>query len=330
MKCAYVEDLYHLYQEGLTSEETKQDIEEHLEDCGDCQKKLLAPVPEIKSQGELTEAESTATEKKAIRRYKKKFFGIIAVAVALALVVGGGGVFGYNYYQKHPHTVYSLSVPSQYDKINFKSLSNTIFHTSGVFRGTIVTVGNGVIVQVRSDGSIKNIQCMAYTQDTNQAKQKVKTSLYQTDFTKGDSQKGKLKISQTYTYAESGKHQNIYGRDPKEVFAAYSSLPIEHVLKNIGVSNYRCLTITNSDQFMGDLNARVDGMDMTVSIGVTPSEQLKCFMINRSGTIEPLTSETIVDSREYVTLFVSANMDGNSNIDQSLTADARLAYVIEL
>jgi hypothetical protein len=321
MKCAYVEDLYPLYLEGLVSEETKKDIEQHLEECAACREKLLAPTPEIKAEEVLTDSESTEVQKKAVRRYKKNFFGIIATAVVLALFVGGAGVFSYNYYEQHPHTVYSVNVPDKFSKINFNNLSNSIFGKSKIFKGILTAPSLGVIVEVKADGTIRNIECNFLSQNNH-----LDTG-YQTSFTTGNSQTHNLKIIQKY----SGTDNNtIGGRNPQNVLAEYSKLPIEHILDNIGISNYKWLNLAYSDEVMGSMHANVNGMDQIVSIGVTPSAQLKCYMIKRDGTIQQLGKQTIVDSRKYMVVYVSANMNGNLNIDEHMIFGALLAYVIEI
>ena len=85
MKCYVVRDLLPSYIDGLVSEETKKDVGEHLEDCGDCRKlyeQMKTPItPEtVKTDGK---------EVNFLRKIKKRTVrNIVITAAAIILVLG--------------------------------------------------------------------------------------------------------------------------------------------------------------------------------------------------------------------------------------------------
>lgn len=87
LTCAVARDLLPSYVEGLTSEETAEAVERHVQSCPDCAARLEAmrPLPEA------AEAAEAAKEVDYLRRMKKGVFRKITLAVVCtALVIAGG------------------------------------------------------------------------------------------------------------------------------------------------------------------------------------------------------------------------------------------------
>ena len=332
MKCAYVEDLFPLYLESLVSEETKNDIEQHLKDCPICQKKLLAQPPVIKNPEDLTDSESTEIQKKAVKRYKHKFYGIIASAVALTLIVVCVGLFGYNYYEQNPHKEFSISVPSKFNNINFKSLGNKIISKTGLTTDEVKTVNNGVILQVKPDGTVKNIDNHFETHN-GQA-----SNFYYSILSKSNPVTSNLQI---YKYPPAA----VFTGEPRnlsDILFAFSKLSLSHIQENIGTKNYKWLDIVFTDDPLPYINAITSISTFSksdFSYIITPEAPLKWYIINKDGTINQFSKQTKFDMNNYAILFVTPNitgkdykhvMDADSNAVVSYVSGAQLAYVIEL
>ena len=84
MKCEIIRDLLPLYYDGLCSEASKQEIETHVAQCGECRACLAemkeeAPVPPLSHESE--------TEARVLQGVKKKFSRGRRRAVLLAVAV---------------------------------------------------------------------------------------------------------------------------------------------------------------------------------------------------------------------------------------------------
>ena len=84
MKCEIIRDLLPLYCDGLCSEASKQEIETHVAQCGECRACLAemkeeAPVPPLSHESE--------TEARVLQGVKKKFSRGRRRAVLIAVAV---------------------------------------------------------------------------------------------------------------------------------------------------------------------------------------------------------------------------------------------------
>ena len=66
-ECSIVQDLLPLYAENMVSKQTAQYIEEHLQDCKECQAELA----ELKEEGKLSKIDAVATEQENGKPFKK-------------------------------------------------------------------------------------------------------------------------------------------------------------------------------------------------------------------------------------------------------------------
>ena len=92
ISCHLVKDLLPLVIDGVVSEETKQEVEEHLNDCAECRKeyeqlKREVPIP----VGEELQEESVQVLKHMKRSMAKKNIldSLVAAVITLALIVAG-------------------------------------------------------------------------------------------------------------------------------------------------------------------------------------------------------------------------------------------------
>lgn len=83
LPCYVVSDLLPLYQDDILSEQTKKDIDEHLNECEDCKKKLVAMNMQIDVQN--TDIELKGNPLKKVRFYQKMLTGLGAV---IAFILG--------------------------------------------------------------------------------------------------------------------------------------------------------------------------------------------------------------------------------------------------
>lgn len=97
MKCEIIRDLFPSYIDGLTSRESNELIEEHLEECGEC-REYLASMKE-----EIAEENQPAKNKKAIQPLRKlrqktrrKILLAAGGAVLICGLVFGGGLLYYS------------------------------------------------------------------------------------------------------------------------------------------------------------------------------------------------------------------------------------------
>lgn len=83
LPCYVVSDLLPLYQDEILSEQTKRDIDEHLNECEECKKKLMAMNMQIDVQN--TDIELKGNPLKKVRFYQKMLTGLGAV---IAFILG--------------------------------------------------------------------------------------------------------------------------------------------------------------------------------------------------------------------------------------------------
>lgn len=83
LPCYIISDLLPLYQDDILSEQTKKDIDKHLNECADCKKKMDAMKMRIDVQ--TTSAEIKMNPLKKVRFYQR---ALTALGAALAFVFG--------------------------------------------------------------------------------------------------------------------------------------------------------------------------------------------------------------------------------------------------
>ncbi len=79
-KCEMIKDLLPLYEEDLVSEQTKQEIEEHLKSCANCSSIYEPPLPKI-------EVPINEQEKKGLKQLKRMLTGQQYFAIFISLIV---------------------------------------------------------------------------------------------------------------------------------------------------------------------------------------------------------------------------------------------------
>lgn len=110
MKCEIIRDLLPNYIEELTSGESNQVIEEHLQTCPDCKKYLE------EMQSSVTTPEPPAVDVKQInpfKKLKKRTWKAIGVTVLICILLFGGGA----YYFGHQWIPSSEDITVKYEKV---------------------------------------------------------------------------------------------------------------------------------------------------------------------------------------------------------------------
>ena len=93
MKCEMIRDLLPLYNDGLTSEASNQEIEKHLKTCKECRNYYQEMTGELPDPAPMSQEEIRDVElmKKIRKKGRKKFVGFLAggiLAAALLLSFG--------------------------------------------------------------------------------------------------------------------------------------------------------------------------------------------------------------------------------------------------
>lgn len=90
MKCKMIQDLLPLYIDGLTSEESNQEIEKHLKNCKECQICYREMTGEIGNAVSITDEEIKEIDliKKVKKRNKIKRAGVIISIFILVSIIG--------------------------------------------------------------------------------------------------------------------------------------------------------------------------------------------------------------------------------------------------
>ena len=90
MKCNIARDLLPLYFDGLCSEETKEQLEEHLENCKDCRELKQSLEKEQEWPGEDQEWDKPIVPLKKIRKKIRRKNWLIALCLFLLVLLAGG------------------------------------------------------------------------------------------------------------------------------------------------------------------------------------------------------------------------------------------------
>lgn len=89
MKCDIIKDLLPSYIEGLTSENSNEEVEKHLAECEECRNFYVEMTGEIKEELPVTEAKELDYLKKVRRKYiQRTALAAGSVALILLLLVG--------------------------------------------------------------------------------------------------------------------------------------------------------------------------------------------------------------------------------------------------
>ena len=96
MKCEIIRDLFPSYIDGLTSRESNELIEEHLEECGDCREYLASMQEEIVQENQpVKNKEAVKPFRKLRQKTRKKIFLTAGGAVLVCALLFGGGFLYY-------------------------------------------------------------------------------------------------------------------------------------------------------------------------------------------------------------------------------------------
>lgn len=90
MECRIIKDLFPSYIDGLTSRESNQMIEEHLEKCGECRTYLKAMKSELASERytEINKIQANAEIRGFKKLRRKMFYAVIITAFTAAFLFG--------------------------------------------------------------------------------------------------------------------------------------------------------------------------------------------------------------------------------------------------
>lgn len=83
LPCYIVSDLLPLYQDDILSEQTKKDIDKHLNECEECRKKMMAMKMQINVQNTNVELKSNPLKK--VRFYQKM---LMCLGAVIAFILG--------------------------------------------------------------------------------------------------------------------------------------------------------------------------------------------------------------------------------------------------
>lgn len=94
-ECKLVQDLLPTYIENMTSEETKNFIEEHLKECKEC-KEIFESMKQDLDKQSVKDTEVV----KEVKKYKRKLFTLksIIIILVLAILISWIGYFGFRFY----------------------------------------------------------------------------------------------------------------------------------------------------------------------------------------------------------------------------------------
>ena len=96
MKCEIIRDLFPSYIDGLTSRESNELIEEHLEECGDCREYLASMQEEIVQENQpVKNKEAVKPFRKLRQKTRRKIFLTAGGAVLACGLLFGGGLLYY-------------------------------------------------------------------------------------------------------------------------------------------------------------------------------------------------------------------------------------------
>ncbi|MDY5025855.1 zf-HC2 domain-containing protein [Blautia obeum] len=117
MKCEIIRDLFPSYIDGLTSKESNQAIEEHLEGCRECRRYLEEMQREIASE-ELTQEERKKRQKEIqpLRKVRKVNLRKIGIAVLITSIICFVMSGGFAFYSEWGQTADYDDVRISYEK----------------------------------------------------------------------------------------------------------------------------------------------------------------------------------------------------------------------
>lgn len=90
MKCEIIRDLFPSYLDGLTSAESNQAIEEHLEGCEPCKEVLAQMKQELEEQ-----LEPPKKRINPFRKFNRRMKATVGAVVAICIYLGGAGYKGF-------------------------------------------------------------------------------------------------------------------------------------------------------------------------------------------------------------------------------------------
>lgn len=94
VKCEVIRDLLPSYMEKLTSPESNQLVETHLQDCADCRRYASEMGAAVDAPKPAADADSREHDIKPFRRLKKKIWrNVLLTVLACALVFGGSALY---------------------------------------------------------------------------------------------------------------------------------------------------------------------------------------------------------------------------------------------
>lgn len=141
MKCSVARDLLPLYFDGLCSEETKKQLEEHMEQCACCSQLKETLEPEQEWPDEKQEWDTSTTPLKKIKRKIHTKNILLGVCVTLLLlVVGLTALLTYGQICKK-----GLSFELLYDAVRFQHIGSQF--ASGNIEPLYETLSNGYLLQ---------------------------------------------------------------------------------------------------------------------------------------------------------------------------------------
>ncbi len=93
MKCAIVRDLLPSYVDGLTSEESNQEIENHMESCEACREYLASMQEKIVSEQYVRSSNQIKADIRPFKKYKEHTIlgvsmTVMAIVLGIAIVIG--------------------------------------------------------------------------------------------------------------------------------------------------------------------------------------------------------------------------------------------------
>lgn len=90
IKCKVIEDLLPLYVDGLTSNESNQMVEEHLNTCHECREKQLALQKELVSDSSLWKEPNSSEDQvqRIVLRIRKRMMTLLSGTFLIAILIG--------------------------------------------------------------------------------------------------------------------------------------------------------------------------------------------------------------------------------------------------
>ncbi|MBR3429366.1 MAG: zf-HC2 domain-containing protein [Clostridia bacterium] len=201
LPCAVVRDLLPLYAEKLTEDETKEMVDEHLQECAECRQRLAET--DTRMATPIDSSKTLMALKKEIR--KRRWF--FAIAAALLVFVA---VYTFFYHDSK----FEL-VPWQNGLIEVKGIETRPY--SEVFEGEVPSAPSETTIDVlviQYDGIINGIQMSSFKDDDGT----------ETEILQGWSSQGRRSLIKDYSemimypvpdrliYSVGSQHQLLWGK----------------------------------------------------------------------------------------------------------------------